>query len=400
MMNCPALTELSGFRPGDDAEHDDALRAHLADCATCRGMIELAHGFAGLDAGPGDGDRSAAMSAGCMDLAPLLAVMVDAKLDADDQELVDRHLTDCTRCAAVTASLMLDREDSVHRYVSRGRRGAVVVAGVALAAAAALALAWISDRGSRTGDDGREPASAAHVASPANPAVDRAGPPGDTAVGAGAARPGEPVLPLVPSAEALSSGVTDQRSRLRACAEQHREVITGTSHKATITLRILPHGGVSEVSARPASPLASCYEGVFRGRWLFPESRDGGVLVTPIRIWTTRDTLAILIGHDELEHYVSERREAIFHKAMALEKVETRVGQALELCRETLDFTPGDRLLRVVCGAAACRAKDAEQARVWLQDIKVQRFGPLEFRKRLVGACRDIGVELGHHERE
>jgi len=223
-MNCPLLEELTVGHP------------HLGSCDACATLFSMR-----------DGSRPD--PAACDEVSTLLPLYSDSILGADDQALVDGHLS---RCPACTRAIFGDAESTpviretwstpqdVEDQLAKRRARIPIAVSLLVAAAALLVLfRWQPWQDSQTGLVGIEIVP--------REAVD----PPRTIVDAGP--PDAPALPMQPDSEHISSVLARAQSALEACMNARR---TRRRMARENFLRILPNGTLESERWEPAKPSA------------------------------------------------------------------------------------------------------------------------------------------------
>lgn len=224
-MNCPLLEELTFDHP------------HLGGCDACATLFSMR-----------DGSRPD--PAACDEVSTLLPLYSDSILGADDQALVDDHLS---RCPACTRAIFGDAESTpvlseawstpkgLDELAKRRSRIPIAVSLLVAAAALLVLFRWQPWQENQPGLVGIEDIAPRETVDPPPTIVD-AGP------------PDAPVLPMQPDSEHISIVLAGAQSELEACMNASR---TRRRPAGDNFLRILPNGTLESERWQPAKPSAA-----------------------------------------------------------------------------------------------------------------------------------------------
>jgi hypothetical protein len=93
---------------------DRSIRAHLATCAACRSIVELAGGRSPIETCAADPDvfgQEAAADGDPCDFEIAIAALADGMLPAKDQPRVRKHLAGCSSCTSLHRMLIVGRDE-------------------------------------------------------------------------------------------------------------------------------------------------------------------------------------------------------------------------------------------------------------------------------------------------
>ena len=368
---CPEL-----FARDSSPSESQELRAHIAECPACRFLIDVARETSGrgVEYGADVPSSREVETAECDEFAPLIAALSVTTLDAADQAALENHLTTCTRCLAVMASVVLGRDDwaalsrprdenrpaiaspvsfvheptqqaettmhpvnqNVISLQARRRRTTYVLAAVvAAAAAAAVLFLTLSDR---SGSPDGAPIEASHESSAsANQEL----------IGGAAQRPAPPPAKTAqkPAPEKSTEPNADDREQT---AENQP-----------------PRTGPEEEASEGDEPTAEKEEKAKRTKKArkrrFEDKKDSGGI----------DSLSV----EELDALMKDSVSKNYYAA------------ALRYCEKAMKLDRANKKRRIMCGFMACRIKKLDKARKWYS--RVDETG----KQTILKACLSSGID-------